>query len=104
MKSYKYRISTQCFQNIYSFYRNVARKYKHTYSKELLHKNIDDAIDSMFQIERSLHRRQPTIPEWIGLHMANTDKWYYAYYFENEETIMIVDARHAQNMKGVLDL
>lgn len=82
----------------------MARKYKHTYSKELLHKNIDDAIDSMFQIERSLHRRQPTIPEWIGLHMANTDKWYYAYYFENEETIMIVDARHAQNMKGVLDL
>ena len=82
----------------------MARKYKHTYSKELLHKNIDDAIDSMFQIERSLHRRQPTIPEWIGLNMANTDKWYYAYYFENEETIMIVDARHAQNMKGGLDL
>ena len=33
--------------------------------------------------------------------MANTDKWYFAYFFEDEETIMIVDARHAQNMKGI---
>lgn len=79
-------------------------------ARQLLHAMIEEeyakpwSLDSMFQIERSLHRRQPTIPEWIGLHMANTDKWYYAYYFENEETIMIVDARHAQNMKGGLDL
>ena len=33
--------------------------------------------------------------------MANTDKWYFAYFFEDEEAIMIVDARHAQNMKGI---
>ena len=66
-----------------------------------MHKNIDDAIDSMYQIERTLLRRQPTIKEWLGFYMANTNKWYYAYYFEDEETIIIADARHAQNMKGV---
>ena len=58
MTAYKYRISTQCFLNIHSFYKNVARKYKHTYSKELMHKNIDDAIDSMYQIE---YTAEPTL-------------------------------------------
>lgn len=60
-------------------------------------KNIDDAIDSMYQIEQTLLRRQPTIAEWLGLYMANTDKWYFAYTIEND-LIAIVDACHAQNM------
>ena len=30
--------------------------------------------------------------------MANTDKWYFAYTIE-DDTITIVDACHAQNMK-----
>lgn len=93
-----YRISKRCFRKINSFYHHVAQKYKHTYSEELMHKNIDDAIDSMYQIEQSLLRRQPTVPEWLGLYMANTDKWYYAYTIE-DDTIIIVDACHAQNMK-----
>ena len=62
-----------------------------------MRKNIDDAIDSMYQIERSLLRRQSTIPDWLGLYMANTDKWYFAYTIEDDQ-IVIVDARHAQNM------
>lgn len=56
----KYLISKQCFRKISTFYHNVANKYKHTYSKELMHKNIDDAIDSMYEIERTLLRHQPT--------------------------------------------
>jgi len=87
----------QCYQKIYSFYYNVALKYRHTYSEELMLRNIDDAIDSMYQIERTLLRRQPTIVEWLGLYMANTDKWYFAYTIEND-LIVIVDACHAQNM------
>ena len=75
----------------------MALKYRHTYSEELMHKNIDDAIDSMYQIERTLLRRQPTITRWCGLNMANTDTWYFAYTIE-EDTIIIVDACHAQNM------
>ena len=95
--TYRYKISLQCYKKIYSFYFHVAMKYRHTYSEELMRKNIDDAIDSMYQIERSLLRRQPTIPDWLGLYMANTDKWYFAYTIE-DDTITVVDACHAQNM------
>lgn len=93
----KYRIHRQCFRNIASFYHNVAKKYKHTYSKQLMKKNIDEAINSMYQIESTLHRRMPTIEKWKDYYMANTDKWYYAYTIE-DDTITIVDACHAQNM------
>ena len=34
---------------------------------------------------------------WKGYHMANTEKWYFAYTI-NGDTITIVDACHAQNM------
>ena len=64
-----------------------------------MHKNIDDAIDSMYQIERTLLRRKPTSPRWYGYHMANTDKWYFAYTIDGD-TITIVDACHAQNMRS----
>ncbi len=74
----KYRINKRCFRKISSFYHNVARKYKHTYSEELMHKNIDEAIDSMYQIESTLLRREPTVFGWKGFHMANTDKWYFS--------------------------
>lgn len=93
----KYLISKQCYRKIEEFYHNVARKYKHTYSKELMHKNIDEAIDSMYKIERTLLRREPTVAKWLGFFMANTDKWYFAYVIE-DDTITIVDACHAQNM------
>ena len=63
----------------------------------LMHKNIDDAIDGMFQIEKTLLRRKPTLSRWKGYHMANTDKWYFAYTIDGD-TITIVDACHAQNM------
>ena len=79
------------------FYHNVAKKYKHTYSKELMHKNIDEAISSAYEIEKTLLRRDPTIERWSGYYMANTDKWYYAYTIE-DDTIIVEDACHAQNM------
>ena len=62
-----------------------------------MEKNVHDAYDSMFQIENGLLRRDPTIARWKGYHMANTDKWYFAYTIDGD-TITIVDARHAQNM------
>ena len=73
------------------------KKYKHTYSEELMHQNIDEAIDAMYQIEQTLLRREPTLERWKGYYMANTDKWYFAYTIEGD-TITIVDACHAQNM------
>ena len=38
------------------------------------------------------------VDRWKGYHMANTDKWYFAYTIDGD-TITIVDACHAQNMK-----
>ena len=93
----KYLIRKRCVRKINSFYRNVSRKYRHTYSQELMEKNVNDAFDSIYQIERTLLRREPTLERWGGYHMANTDKWYFAYLIE-ENIITIVDACHAQNM------
>lgn len=62
-----------------------------------MERNIRDAIFSINSIVRTLLRRQPTIKRWEGCHMANTDKWYFAYRIVGD-TIIIVDACHAQNM------
>ena len=97
MTDYRYKVSPQCYRKILSFYHNVAKKFRHTYSEELMHQNIDDAVDSMYQIERSLLRRESIISRWKGMYMANTEKWYFAYKIEGE-TIKIIDACHAQNM------
>ena len=78
---------------------NVAKKYRHTYSRELMHKNIDEAVDAMFQIERTLLRRRPTVSRWAGYNMAHTAKWYFAYIFDGE-SVTVVDACHAQNMRS----
>ena len=93
----KHVIRKRCAQKITTFYRNVSKKYKHTYSQELMEKNVHDAYDSMFQIESTLLRREPTISQWSGFHMAHKGKWYFAYTIEGD-TITIVDAIHAQNM------
>ena len=98
MMRYKYKVKPLARRKIRSFYNNVAKKYKHTYSKWLMHKNIDDAVDAMLQIECTLLRREPTIERWKGYYMANTDKWYFAYSIDGD-TITIVDSCHAQNMK-----
>ena len=93
----QYVIRKRCLTKINTFYYNVSKKYRHTYSEELMHQNVDDAVDGMYQIERTLLRREPTLMRWTGYHMANTDKWYYAYTFDGD-TVTLVDACHAQNM------
>ncbi len=65
----KHIIRKRCAQKITTFYRNVSKKYKHTYSQELMEKNVHDAYDSMFQIENGLLRRKPTISQWAGYHI-----------------------------------
>ena len=92
-----YRIKKRCLSKITTFYRNVSKKYKHTYSQELMEKNVHDAFDSIYQIEKTLLRRQPTISRWAGYYMANTNKWYFAYTIMGD-MIIIEDACHAQNM------
>lgn len=42
---YRYKIKPCAQRKIKAFYFNVAKKYRHTYSKDLMHKNIDEAVD-----------------------------------------------------------
>jgi hypothetical protein len=97
MADIHYIIKPRAAQKIYSFYRNVAKKYRHTYDKDELKRNVHDAVFSIYGIESTLLRREPTLSRWKGYHMANTDKWYFAYTFDGE-TVTVVDACHAQNM------
>lgn len=96
---YQYLIKGRPALKIRSFYRNVFKKYRHTYSYRNMENNINHAVDAMYQIEQSLLRRQPTLERWqkAGWHMANAGKWYYAYTINND-TITIEDACHEQNM------
>lgn len=92
-----YRIKKRCINKINLFYENVSKKYRHTYSQELMEKNVHEVFDAIYEIERSLLRREPTLARWEGYYMSNTDKWYFAYTFDGE-TVTVVDACHAQNM------
>ena len=94
---YKYNIKRRASRKIFTFYSNVAKKYRHTYDKEALKRDVQNAIFSIYGIERTLLRRKPTLTRWSDYHMANTDTWYFAYTIDND-TITIVDACHAQNM------
>ena len=94
---YKYIYTERAVGNIRRFYRNVALRYRNTYSFEDMERNIRDAIFYVYAIERTLPRRQPTLKRWAGYFMANTDKWYYAYTIVGS-TIIVVDTCHAQNM------
>lgn len=91
----KYVIQKQVAYKINTFYHNVAKKYKHTYSEEMMHKNLDNAFNPIYKIENGLLRRKPTISRWNGLFMANAGKWYFAYRIEGN-TIYVEDACHSQ--------
>jgi len=94
---YKYLYTKRAASKIRTFYKNVGKKYHHTYSYEDMERNVRDAFFAIYAIECTLPRRRPTISRWAGYHMANTDKWYYAYTIEGD-TITVVDVCHAQNM------
>ena len=94
----KYIIKPRASRKIYTFYSNVAKKYRHTFDKDDLKRNVHVAVFSIYDIERTLLRREPTIDRWKGYHMANTDKWYFAYTIDGD-TVTVVDACHAQNLK-----
>ncbi len=97
----RYVISNRCLMQIKQFYHNVAKKYKHTYSKQMLHTNVDNALNSIYKIENGLLRRKPTISRWNGLFMTNAGKWYFAYRIEGD-TIYVEDVCHAQNMHEMI--
>ena len=96
---YKYEVRPRAARKIWSFFRHVALKYRHTFDTEDIVKNAQRAIRNMGLIEQSLLRRKPVIEQWKkeGWHMANAGKWYYAYTIAND-SIIIEDACHSQNV------
>ena len=58
---YKYFYTKRTAAKIRSFYRNVGKKYRHTYSYEDMERNVRDAFFAIYAIERTLPRRRPTI-------------------------------------------
>ena len=94
---YKYEVKPLASRKIWTFYRNVAKKYQHTFDVEDIVKNAQMAIRNMGQIEQTLGRRKPTILRWKDYHMAHAGKWYYAYSI-HEDLIIIEDACHEQNI------
>ena len=71
----------KALRKIWTFYRNVAKKYRHVYDFADMQKDISKAVLNGYYIEQSLLRRQPTIGRWQreGWHMAKAGKWHYAY-------------------------
>ncbi len=96
---YRYDVRPLASRKVWSFYRHVAMKYRHTYDVEDIVRDSRKAIRNMRHIEQSLLRRRPTLSRWQqeGWHMANSGKWYYAYTITGD-TITIQDACHEQNM------
>lgn len=124
MADYRYIIKPRASRKIFSFYQNVAKKYRHTYDKDDLKRDVQNAVFSIFRIENGLLRREPTISQWAGyqwpiptrLRLSEYNaksylsivereqaraklKWYFAYTIDGD-TITVVDARHAQNMRS----
>lgn len=93
----EYKINRAVYVKIRSFYRNVAKKYRHTYSVENILKDTQKARESILKIENGLLRRKPTLSRRKDYLMANTDKWYFAYRIDGD-TIYVEDACHSQNM------
>ena len=100
-----YLIRPRASYKIRQFYLNVAKKFKNDYSLDLLNKNIDDALNAIYQIENGIPRREPILTRWKGLYMASymvngKTRWNYAYRIE-DDIVYIEDACHAQNMHGL---
>lgn len=94
---YRYVIKPLAVRKVRLFYRNVGLKYSNTFSYYDMLQNINNSVDAIYSIERSLLRRKPTIKRWEQWYMAHAGNWYFAYTID-ENTITIHDACHQQNM------
>lgn len=50
----RYIIKPRAARKIYTFYGNVAKKYRHTYDKTDYMRNVHDALTSICDIENGL--------------------------------------------------
>ena len=70
MTEYQFIVKARAQRGIRLFYQNVARKYKHTYDIDDFIRDVQNAVYGIYQIEKTLLRREPTLKRWAGYHMA----------------------------------
>lgn len=70
MTEYQFIVKARAQRRIRLFYQNVARKYKHTYDIDDFIRDVQNAVYGIYQIEKTLLRREPTLKRWAGYHMA----------------------------------
>ena len=58
-------IKPRAARKIYTFYGNVAKKYRHTYDKGDYKNNVSEALKAIYRIENGLLRRPPSL-SWAG--------------------------------------
>ena len=63
MQQYKYLYTKRTAAKIRSFYKNVAKKYRHTYSYEDMERNVRDAPGG-FVLSVWFHSKQPPKKIW----------------------------------------
>ncbi len=61
MLRYNYIVKPLAAAKIRSFYRNGAKKYRHTYDYNDFMRDLHSAVFSIYKIENGLSRRTPTI-------------------------------------------
>ena len=66
MKTMLYEYKRKALVRIWGFYRNVAKKYKHTYDFSGMERNIREAVLNGYSIEKTILRRKPTLRRWQG--------------------------------------
>ena len=92
-------ISKVASNKIRQFYRNMHKKYRHSWGTEEIHRLIDRTITEMSYIENGLRRTNPTISRWQGFYMAQSrnKRWYFAYRIDGEKAY-VEDACYMSGM------
>jgi hypothetical protein len=96
----KILISDKALDKIYTFYLNVAKKYKYTWSMEDSIMRIDKVSQEAYKVGTELAKRRPGfIRRWIGYSVdySKATGWYFAYKIE-DGVIYVEDAENYRNM------
>ena len=101
-------VNKKALQSISTFYHNVRKKYKHTYSKEQMEKNIDEVCDAIQSIKDNgkvpiLQKHKiKGYKEATWKRKGTKINWYFEYKVETDENndyiIHVYEAINFRNM------
>lgn len=101
-------VNKKALQSISTFYHNVRKKYKHTYSKEQMEKNIDEVCDAIQSIKDNgkvpiLQKHKiKGYKEATWKRRGTKIDWYFEYKVETDENndyiIHVYEAINFRNM------